>query len=189
MLIILGYNSNMKKWKKISSEIAFENKWVRLRLDKVLDPLGRDGSYSVIDKPDEAVAIIPIDEKDNIYLIRLWRYPLDSESLEIPMGRCDGQNHREAAIRELQEETGLISKKLTYLGYTHPISGLSGQKSHTYLAQDLILTENHEKEEEGIEEVIKMPLKKVLEMIKNDEMKDGETITAILKTLLFLKKI
>lgn len=48
------------------------------------------------------------EKKDKVVLVRQYRYPIDSYIYEFPAGLCEeGENFKEAAVRELHEETGL----------------------------------------------------------------------------------
>lgn len=176
----------MNKWKKVSTEEVFRNKWLSLRVDDVITPDGKEGQYSVMDNTDEVVIVVPIDNDKNIYLIQLNRYPINQDSWELPKGRSEGEKPLIAARRELQEETGLEAKKITEIGCSYPLNGLCSEINHILIAEQLTETDNNEREEEGIRDVIKVPIQKALNMIKEGEITDGQTITALTKAIIFL---
>ncbi len=54
------------------------------------------------------------EKKDHVVLVRQYRYPIDSYIYEFPAGLCEkDEDYREAAVRELHEETGLTFKPIT----------------------------------------------------------------------------
>ena len=43
--------STRNPWKTLSSQLVYENAWIRVREDQVLRPNGKPGIYSVVEKP------------------------------------------------------------------------------------------------------------------------------------------
>ena len=176
----------MSKWKKVSTKVVFQNQWVSLDLDQVVGPNGQSGEYSVINSSD-VVAIVALSEKNEVYLVRLHRYPFLAYSWEIIKGRTDGEAPLAAATRELQEETGLIAKEMIEVGYFQPLNGLARETTYTYLAKGLTQTNQNEQAEEGITAVKPFPLDQVEQMIKDNEILDGQTISALYKVKLYME--
>ncbi|MFQ7856609.1 MAG: NUDIX hydrolase [Flavonifractor plautii] len=51
-------------------------------------------------------------------LVRQFRYPFQEVVAELPAGKLErGEDHRLAALRELEEEVGASCGRLTYLGF------------------------------------------------------------------------
>ena len=97
-------------WKPQSSKKIFENPWLSLHEDEVINPGGGLSHYGKISFKNLAIGIIPLDENNNTWLVGQYRYVPDCYSWEIPMG--GGPLHidpLESAKRELKEETGLIA--------------------------------------------------------------------------------
>lgn len=173
------------KWVTHSSKIVHENNWFKVREDQVTRPTGRESQYYVVDSPPAAF-IIPQDDDGNIYLIGQTRYTIGKYSIEIPAGGTEGQDPLETAKRELQEETGFTAENWEKLGSFYSANGLLAEKAHVYLATGLKQTGENEQVEEGIDKLYKLPLSKVLEMIKSGEIEDGQTISSLM--LLAIKK-
>jgi 8-oxo-dGTP pyrophosphatase MutT (NUDIX family) len=95
-------------WKTISITQVYDNPWIRLEQHDIINPVGKSGIYGKVHFKNRAMAIIPIDQEGNTWLIGQYRYPLDVYSWEIPMGGGPiGKDLLESAKRELKEETGL----------------------------------------------------------------------------------
>ncbi|MDP2631103.1 MAG: NUDIX hydrolase [Candidatus Uhrbacteria bacterium] len=170
----------MRRWKKLSSKVVYSNPWYSIRKDKVIKPNGEPGEYNVIVRPP-AVFIVPIDEKDNVYLVRVHRHTTQMYSIEIPAGGSDGQRPLTAAKRELMEEAGIKAKKWALLGKYQILNGLTDEIGYAYLAKDIEHIGENEKDmsEEGISRVIRIPFRRTLSMIKNGEITDGQSIVAL----------
>ena len=128
---------------RISSEKKFSGRLIDLYLDQVGLPNGEKSTREWIDHPG-AVCLIPILPDGNICLIRQFRYGPGAEFIEIPAGKLDnGEDPLDCAHRELEEETGYCSNKLTFLTNIHPAIGFCNEKMWMYLAEDLVETEHN----------------------------------------------
>ena len=142
--------SNLKET-KLSSEIIFQGRLLDVRKDEVLLPNGKTSTREWINHPG-AVCIIPILPNGKIALIRQYRYPVQSEMIELPAGKLDkGEKPEKCAKRELIEEIGYRSNKLTFLSHIHPAIGFANEKMWIFLAEDLEKTESKLDEDEFIE--------------------------------------
>jgi ADP-ribose pyrophosphatase len=89
------------------------------------------------------VCVLPLTEKNEIIMVRQYRYPLGTATLEVPAGKlCKGEEHCEAGKRELLEETGAVAGEFEYLGEIYPIPAYTTEIIHMYLAKSLSYT-NH----------------------------------------------
>ncbi len=98
-----------------------------------------------------AVAVLVINDNDQVGFIRQYRSTFDREILEIPAGTLDvpGEEPLDAAKRELHEEMGLRAQSWTFLGRFMNSPGWSTQVMWVYEARDL---EEVEREPAGAEE-------------------------------------
>lgn len=87
----------------------------------------------------EAVIIVPILGKGRVVMVRQWRAPIKSWVLEVPAGRLEqGEDPREAALRELEEETGYAAGSLVELGSFYATPGYSDEVMHFFAARELL---------------------------------------------------
>ncbi|MCX7820634.1 MAG: NUDIX hydrolase [Brevinematales bacterium] len=173
--------------KTLSSEIIYKGKAFSLYSDIVLLPDGRNAKKDIVNYP-EAVAILAF-QGDKIILERQYRYSVKNFLYEIPAGKIDNpeENPIDAAKRELLEETGFVSDKLTYLFSYFPAVGYSTEKIHLFKAENLKLEKQHLDEDEFIE-VLFFKIEDVVDMIKNGEIMDAKTILGVLYYINFFYK-
>lgn len=174
--------------KKISGEVIFDGKVVKLEKDKVLCPNGNESYREVVRHPGGA-AILCITKDNEVILERQFRYPYDEVIYEIPAGKLElNEDPYFAALREFEEETGNKANELESLGEIYPTCGYSSEIIYLYLAKDYIKTKTHFDDDEIIM-LEYIPLEKAKEMILNGEIKDAKTIVAIMRYLLKYKNI
>ena len=164
---------------KISSEQKFSGRLIDLYLDQVELPNGETTTREWIDHPG-AVCLIPILPDGKICLIRQFRYGPGEEFIEIPAGKLDaGEAPLDCAYRELEEETGYRTKKLTFLTNIYPAIGFSNEKMWMYLAEDLVASTNNLDKDEFLE-LLPTPLDEALEWVWSAKITDVKTIIGIL---------
>lgn len=173
---------------KISSELIYEGKVVKLVKDKVLCSNGVTSFREVIHHNGGA-AILFINDKDEVMLIRQFRYAYNEVLYEIPAGKLEkNEDPYDAAKREFEEETGSITDNLEYLTTIYPTCGYTNEKIYLYLALDYKQGNVSFDEDEYVETIF-IPLSKVLDMIKNNEINDAKTICAIMTYLILKNRI
>jgi 8-oxo-dGTP pyrophosphatase MutT (NUDIX family) len=174
-------NEQENPWKKLSSEVKYDNPWVNLTEYKVITPAGREGIYGKVHFKNIAIGVIAIDATDNTYLVGQYRFPLDMYSWEIPEGGCpEGTDWLTAAKRELKEETGFEAGKWTELLQMHVSNSVSDEFAVVYVAQDLIAGEAEPEETEDLK-ILKMPFSEAVEWVMQGKITDSISVAAILK--------
>ena len=164
---------------KISSEQKFSGRLIDLYLDQVELPNGKKSTREWIDHPG-AVCIVPILDNGDILLIRQFRYGPREEFIEIPAGKIDkNEDPLKCGLRELEEETGYKSNKLTFLTNIHPAIGFSNEKMWMYLAEELELSKKKLDEDEFLE-LLPTPLNKAVEWVFSGKITDVKTIIGIM---------
>ncbi|MEG1476169.1 MAG: NUDIX hydrolase [Oscillospiraceae bacterium] len=165
---------------KLSSEDIFKGRIISLSRDTVRLENGETSTREVV-RHNGGAGVIAIDDKDNITLVRQYRYPNNSELIEIPAGKLEkGENPFEAAKRELGEEAALIAGEYKSLGYIIPTCGYCDEKIYIYAAKSLTATEQNLDDDEFVT-VFTLPLKNAVAMVMDGEITDSKTVAAILK--------
>ncbi len=121
----------------VSSERIYQGRVLSLRVDTVKLANGRLTRREIVEH-GQAVAIVAVDQQQQVVLIRQFRKPIERELLEIPAGGVEpGETLAQAATRELREETGLAPGHLEHLGTVFTTPGFCSEAIHIYLATDL----------------------------------------------------
>ena len=165
---------------KISSENIYDGTLLHVKKDKVELPNG-DISYREWIKHPGASAVIPVTDNNEIILVRQYRYPIQSLTMEIPAGKLDvaGEDPLECAKRELEEETGYSAQEYQFLTKLATTVGFSDEFIYIYAARGLKAGQQHTDEDEFIN-VVTVPLDKAVEMVHSGEILDGKSVVAIL---------
>lgn len=170
--------------KQLSYQYFFEGKIMKARLDEVLLPNGRRARREVCEHVG-GVGVLPVDRSGNVILVRQFRYPYDTELLEIPAGKLDhgAEDFTACGARELKEETGCTAGRIVPLGAQYPSPGFLTEVVHLFAALDLTEGEMQPDEDEFVE-VVRLPIAEVEAMIARDEIRDAKTIVAMYRARL-----
>ena len=164
-------------WKTLSSKKVYENRYMKVYDEEVVTDYGDKLSYGVV-KKEPFVVIVPWDGK-KVLLVGQYRYPVNYFSWEFPMGHAENLGINEAALAELQQETGLIAKKIEEIGSFYPAPSHLSQIGHIFVATDYVEGEKElEPAEKGMENKWVSP-SELKSMIDNGIIKDGPTITSL----------
>lgn len=168
-------------WQTHSSEVLYENPWIRVREDEITNPAGNPGIYGVVSMKNKALGIIPVDADGNTWLVGQFRYTLNEYCWEIPMGGGPVElDILESAQRELREETGITAHRWTNIARLHTSNSVTDEEGFVFLAQDLEFGE-HEPEETEDLRVWKLPLSEAVEMVMNNRITDAISAAGLLK--------
>lgn len=183
-----NFNPEMMEEKTLSSKTIFDGKVIHLHLDDILLPNGKVG-FREYCTHNGAVCVIPLDSEGNVICVRQYRYAIGKPLLEIPAGKLDSpeENPDDAVRRELREETGATSEKITFLGLYYGSPALLNEKIYMYLAEELSFGASSPDEDEFLE-VIRIPLEKMVDMVLNGEIEDGKTQSAVLRAQAMLER-
>ena len=166
--------------KQISTKTVYRGRIVNVRNDIAELKNGHHVPREVVEHPG-GVAVVAVNDKGYVMMVRQYRYPIGEELLEIPAGKLEhGEDHYDCAVRELSEETGCIAKNIVYLGPIYPSPGFSKEILYIYLASGLVCGAAHPDEDEFLS-VEAVPMETLIMKIMTGEIKDAKTIIGILK--------
>lgn len=167
-------------WKKLESRIVFDNPWIRVLEDRVINPGGGRNDYGHVHFKNRAVAILPLDESANTWLVGQDRYTLSAWSWELPMGGAPlAEEPLAAARRELKEETGLTARRWREMMRLHISNSITDEAGIVFVAEDLTQGEPEFEETENIE-IRKLPVADAIEMVRRGEITDAISVAALL---------
>jgi len=163
----------------LSSRLIYEGQVVKLRVDTVKMPDGRETTREIVEYSD-CVAIIAIDADDNVLLVEQFRKPVEKVLLEIPAGGIDpGEDPVTAVNRELREETGYLPRKVERLGGFYSAPGYSSEYLHLYLATDLTSSPLHAEDTDSIR-LVRVPVTQISGLITSGSICDAKSIAGLL---------
>lgn len=172
--------------KFLSGETIFSGRVFTVRRDVVRCPDGSQAEREVIRHPG-GVAVLALDEQDNVVMVRQYRYALGRVMLEIPAGKLEpGEDPAEAARRELSEETGYEYGALMSLGTFVPTCGYDTEVIYLFLARRLVSGAAHPDEGEFVS-TEKIPLAELEEMALSGELTDSKALIALYRLRLWRK--
>ena len=171
--------------KILRSEIVYKGPVFGVRRDEVLEPNGVRATREVITHPG-SVVVLPVLPDGRILLIRQYRYATRQYLWELVAGRIDsGESVRQAAARELMEETGYRAKRFRVFLDVFPTPGFLEERMYVLLAEKLTAGEAQPEEDERI--TAKAFRRAELErMIRRNVLRDAKTIAGLLYYFRFL---
>lgn len=175
--------SIVKSEEKLASEQIYEGRAVSVRVDTVEKAGGTTASREVVEHSD-CVAVVVIDDRHNVLLVRQFRHPVGKFLLEVPAGGIDpGEEPLDSVRRELQEETGYLPRQIHRLGGFYSIPGYGTEYLHCFLATDLVSGRLMAEDTESIE-LVRVPAGEITRLIASGEICDAKSIAALLMFLL-----
>jgi len=173
--------------KTLSSQLVYEGRAVKLRIDTVETPTGRETTREIVEHSD-CIAVVAIDAENNVLLVKQFRKPVEKELLEIPAGGIDQGEDPEAAVRrELREEIGYMPQRVKRLGGFYSAPGYCTEYLHLYLATDLVPSRLFAEDTEEIS-LVRVPVAEIPDLIASGRFCDAKSIAGLLTYLEYLKR-
>ncbi len=168
----------MSQEKTLSSQLIYDGRVVRLRVDTVEMPGGRETTREIVEH-GACVAIVAIDADDNVLLVNQFRKPLEKKLLEIPAGGIEPDEDPVTTVRrELQEETGYLPRKMERLGGVYSAPGYCTEYLYLYLATDLVPSQLYAEDTEDIR-LTHVSLSQIPSLIASGSICDAKSIAGL----------
>ena len=164
----------------LGSRVAYENRWLRVREDRIRRRDGSEGLYGVVERPD-FVIVAPVQD-GRITLVEQYRYPIRARQWELPMGTCEAAPDlapEAMAAAELREETGLVAGRLARAGEVLQGPGCCTQRGHLFLATEL--TQGPPEREASEQDLVcrAFAVEEALAMARDGTIRDALSLAAL----------
>ena len=183
-------NDEMKRMGEtcLQSDLIFDGRVMHLYYDRVKLPNGAEASREYA-RHIGAVCVLPLFADGTVACVRQFRYPHGEILTEIPAGKLDSkqEDHAEAALRELREETGCTCGRLTHLGKIYTSPAILDEVIDMYLAEELVEGETDFDEDEFLAPV-RIPLKDLVDDVMAGKIPDVKTQAAALRVWELLRR-
>ncbi len=170
-------------WKRLQSRTVYDNDWITVLEDEVINPNGGRNRYGHVRFKNRAIGIVPLSDDGDTWLVGQARYTLGEWSWEIPMGGCGGEDTLAAARRELREETGLTASRWREVMRLHTSNSLTDETGLVYLAEGLTAGEPDFDETEKLE-IRRLPLAEAVRMVLDGGITDAISAAGLLRVWL-----
>ncbi len=169
------------KWKTLSSEYLFNDRWFKVRKEVCKTPEGKIvDPYYVYEFPTW-VGILPMTEDGKVVMVRQYRHALGEVCMEIPGGCVDDtdKNLKAAAERELREETGYAFSSLEYLGKISPNPSTNNNLLHMFLAKGGKKVGEQELDSNEEIEVVLLSIEELKQLLKENKIMQAMHVSCI----------
>lgn len=170
----------MEEFKRLSRDLVAHGAILDYYQDTIQIPNGNVAKWDFI-KHNGAAAVVPVDDEGRLIMVRQYRNALDRYTLEIPAGglQTPQEPTRDAAIRELAEETGYRAGKVELLLTIRTTVAFCNEKIDIYLARELTPGHQHLDEDEYVQ-VGAYTVQELTDKIYAGEIQDSKTVAAVL---------
>jgi len=175
---------NWGHWERTLSEPGDDLRIFKARFDTFLHPVTKAPLRATILETHPWVEIVAFTADRRIVMVRQFRFGIADVTLECPAGLVDdGELHRDAAIRELREETGHTTADWTYLGHAHQNPASHTGDVHFWLARDAERTFEPSPDEGEHIAVVTLSREEVVAAVHAGEIRNPYTLVALSRVL------
>jgi ADP-ribose pyrophosphatase len=173
------------KWKTLSSEYLFNDRWFKVRKEVCETPQGKIVDPYYVYDFSTWVGALPVTQEGKIIMLKQYRHALGEVCFEIPGGCVDNtdQSLEEAIARELLEETGYRFSSYEYLGKISPNPSTNSNLLHMFLAKggEKIAPQSLDENEEI--EVLLMDINELKQLLRENKIVQAMHVSCIIYAL------
>lgn len=172
----------LKNWKCLQSEEGPDLRLFKARIDLMENPRNGLTAPRVVLNSKDAVNVVAVVDGTQIVFVRQFRFGTQTFTLEIPGGLIDeGENPKDAGVRELREETGYTASDMFPLGKiaSNPVYMDAYVFHYQTTCSALQIRETEFDEGEDIE-IVLLPIERVKEMLYSGSFEHPHTISALM---------
>ncbi|MFJ8199595.1 NUDIX domain-containing protein [Streptomyces sp. NPDC096152] len=166
-------------WKRVRTDLVHDGPFVSLYRDQVMRPDGRPGTYEHV-AVDDGVRVVAFNRSRQIAMVEDDFYLQQRRVLHLPGGGTGGQDPRVAALRELEEETGIVADDLRALGVIDPLPAVTAARTHLFLATGLRPGTVHRDDTEAGMTVRWTTMERALKAVEDGVITEAGSVAALL---------
>ena len=176
----------LKPWSRVDKRTVLNTRVFHVDEERWSSPrTGHDSPFAVIHSPDW-VNVVALDARENMVLIRQFRFGTAQFTVEVPGGMVEpGEHPRVAAERELLEETGYRCQRWVDLGFIEPNPALFDNRAHMFLAEGCERTSEQQQDPGEDIEVMVVPVVEALRMLRRGEITHALVAVALSRFSLY----
>ncbi|NGF55344.1 NUDIX hydrolase [Parapedobacter sp. SGR-10] len=173
----------MEKWTLLDSKYIIRRPWATLRIDTLRLPNGNiKDEYYVLEYPTW-VNMVAITEHNTILFVKQYRHGAGEIMVELPAGVVEkGEDPKEAAYRELLEETGYAFDSIEYICELYANPATSGNLTYTYLLQGGKKVQEQELDDSEDIEVVEMGIEEAKQFLFDNKIGQALHTSALFYT-------
>lgn len=161
--------------------VIYEGKVIRVYLDDItIEDSNILAKREIVNHYGGVTAILRTHD-NKIKFVKQFRYPYQTELLELPAGKIEkGENPDYTILRELEEEVGCHALEIEKIGVFYPTPGYSNEIIHLYYCDKYEECNKHFDFDEDLDEY-EYTYEEALKMIESGEIVDGKTVCLLLR--------
>jgi ADP-ribose pyrophosphatase len=171
-------------WQHLYSEPGPDLTVCRVRFDWVENPRNAHRMKATVLEVRDWVNVVALTPDGKLVVVEQYRFGAGKVTTEVPAGILEpGEDHQQAAMRELREETGYTSENWMYLGWVEPNPAFMNNHCHHWVARDVRCTHPPELDDGEAIVVRELSVEEVREHIQRGEMRSSLGLLALAQVL------
>ena len=169
----------MSRWKLLKKTSRYKDMVLDVEHHEYFfERAGRSADFTVVNLKDWVI-VVPVDIDGNFIMVRQFRFGSNSYTLEFPGGAVDlGEDFRKSAPRELCEETGYTSQKITHLASIHPNPAFMSNMCHVFKAEECTNSAPLDPDEFEETEIVRLSKERLEKDIADGNITHSRTLAA-----------